>query len=750
MRRNIPAAKMYDWLSEILAPSGIKEKDKVDLSKFTNIEDPILYKKGIGIKVRSIPKILKKQTDFYDDYRFYMESSGEKLNKMRNKKIGSVKVIKYTKLGNFMFSVEGRVLQKLFPEKDLDEIDGVFVKTHLINYKDGIYSFGFVEIIIHSRLNLLREHFNHNGTFYPVCYNFSQLYDVKITKNDIRSLNFIEKLPNGGEITHEARTYFKYDKTQGDKKLPKYYLIDEKTIMKNIRFRNKYIERNSFDSGDLEVSVSEIEKKIGARTNPEKQKYERVKVDDYVQNNDIYTVAFMENLDGDVKNLFGKEVTIPNEKGVDKCKAFVKTQKEIIIQLLYALYCANEWFEFEHRDCHTGNVMYKLLNGTVNIVIPKEELFFKFDTKYFVKIIDFGFSKTNLPDEQTQNDDFDRELIGKSLEKFGKDNKEYTFRGFLQDYSKGILLSDLSKFFTTSMNFSSNKPGYRTRKIRKMYENWHFVYSEELKEYTKGLKEFLVELFKDTYDYNKKKLTELHKNLIVVIKTQKIKNFKAKMKMVVEVCEKSELKYQVFVRNLVQRINTGLKNGNKNYNEILKPVMADIDNQQKLFKLKIEDHLERVARGYSTTMVGFELESFVAKKSKKSLKSVRKNFGLRRKRLADEALKYVSDKSNDKFDKLMILRAQQFKDGFAKDPSMMVLKSLRVGPAKYLELMKTSKFFDDIRKKVPDQKIDENDYTFVYQDNPKYNQNRLFMRNLEEEENEGIEDMFMQIKKNKI
>ena len=648
--KNVDAGKVYDWLSEILTPANLKDDELLDLSKLEGVDDPKLYRDGIKIKTKTVPFLT--HSDYYESFEYLIKTTKERIDEIKRKKIGGFNFAKYEKLGNFIFSVDGDVLKKLLPGKVPDKIGGVFVKTHLINYREGIYTFGFVEIVIHSRLNLLREKFEYKGEFYPVCYNYTQLYNVMISKNDIRSLNVLDSRKNQ---MYKARMYYENEKYKNGR------LIHD---------RNRKIESSNY-----------FKDYYGSKT---------VDPDNYIQGYDIYAVAFMEMVSGDQKDLFGKEFPITKADDVDQCKTFVIEQRKILLQLLYALYCGHEWFEFAHRDCHSSNVMYKYFDKketkTVNIIIPEqdennEDLFFKFDTKHFVKIIDFGYSKTNLPDEQMQNEEFDRQLINGSLKKFGEENKEYGFKGFLQPFAKNALLfSDFAKFFITSIGDRDNTNG------RPLYKSWKMLYSPKLHEYAKDLKGFVEDLFREPYKQYKELIIDLHAKIDKVIDSKK--SSVKKVKDIIKLCQETEVnRYSRFVVDIILKANNLLNVKEfKRINTILKRIKKEIILQKRELKMTIEQHFFRMATSSST-------------KNKLSHR---------------------------------------------------VLKSLKVEPSRYIELMKTHKFFKDIRMEK-DKKIIEktDDFTFVYKEKPKYDEPDRFKKD-QVEKNPGLEDMFMQIKNNEI
>jgi len=660
--KNVPSGRVYDWLSEILTPASLKDEDMVDLTRFKDVDEPKLYKKGLKIKAKTVP--FTKQTDYYQDYKYLIKTNDTRIDEIEKEKIGGVGFAKYKKVGNFIFSLKGDVLQKLFPDKVPEGIDGVFVKTHLINYREGIYTLGFVEIVIHSRLNLLREKFKYNGIFYPVCYNYTQLFDVMVSKNDIRSLNIFDSQK---DEMHEARMYYKIHKFKNGKRRHE---------------RNKKIETSNYSEDFNESEIVESNK--------------------YIQGYDVYAVAFMEMVSGDQKDLFGTEFPIESYDNFNQCEVFVKEQKKILLQLLYALYCGHEWFKFAHRDCHSSNVMYKEFDNdeskTVNIIIPRQgendsDLFFKFETKHFVKIIDFGYSKTDLPDEQTQTDDFDRKLIDTSLEKFGKKNKEYGFKGFLQPFVEGALLfSDLAKFFTTSLGDRNLKKG------RPLYKSWKMLYHPKLDQYAKDLKKFVADLFKQSYLKYKGVIRWLHSEIKKIMEQDIDPHIKSG-KIVGACFRTGQYKYTRFITNIVTKATLTLKYYGRDCTEegepislekqhecIQKKVYIEMRIQEKNLKLTIEQQFERMAT--------------------------------------------TGSKEN--------MRSQE------------IVKCLTVEPEKYLEMMKTHEFFDDIRMKGVNKKIDiMDDYTFVYREKPKYNKAGRFTKE-QVEQNPGLEEMFMEIKNNEI
>jgi hypothetical protein len=82
----------------------------------------------------------------------------------------------------------------------------------------------------------------------------------------------------------------------------------------------------------------------------------------------------------------------------DSKKALVTGYLNIIFILLHALYVAKRELGFNHSDLHMGNIMLEVTSNR-NVILPmNDKLSFNVNLPdgYIPKIIDFGFSKTNL------------------------------------------------------------------------------------------------------------------------------------------------------------------------------------------------------------------------------------------------------------------------------------------------------------------------------------------------------------------
>jgi hypothetical protein len=111
-----------------------------------------------------------------------------------------------------------------------------------------------------------------------------------------------------------------------------------------------------------------------------------------------YVYRIFDLYENDISQIF-KEFA---EKEKEKFKLLFKG---LIFQVVYALYCADEWFGFKHNDLHEKNILIKKIKE--NDFDTDSHLFYfdgilKFDIKhkdcpYIVKIIDFDKSSINKP-----------------------------------------------------------------------------------------------------------------------------------------------------------------------------------------------------------------------------------------------------------------------------------------------------------------------------------------------------------------
>jgi len=412
---NTPTSLLYDWLAELLVPSTIKST--YELKNFVTIEPNVDLTSPLHFP------------DVYDT----LPKTSRKLIKPKRKKIR--RVLKEAIVnGNLIFVIYNKKLKR-----------EIVVKTNPLNYKHGLYSMGLAEVVIHSRLNLLRVPVNG----FSVCKNFTQLYDVKLSKTDLKNI---------------VLTY------KGQKRMKKTF-----TILKR--------ERYLFDK---------MKKKMVLKKEHES----------HIDNSDLYVVTFMEKAHKTFEDVVKSPITTR-----ESCVRYLDILKKFYIQLLYALHCADRWFDFSHQDLHTYNVMCNVLDKpeTLRFYIKDKGFFFEFKSGLFLKMIDFGQSKTNTPDEHNQNSIMDKTIIEKSLD---QNSEDYSYHLFLKKHIKDKFMQDDIIKFTLSMLHGATpdqkKPS--TRNIKTIFKTY-----SKLKE-VKEFKKFLLEIFTPYLPNYKKTALSLLKN----------------------------------------------------------------------------------------------------------------------------------------------------------------------------------------------------------------------------------------------
>jgi len=159
--------------------------------------------------------------------------------------------------------------------------------------------------------------------------------------------------------------------------------------------------------------------------------------------------------------------------------------KAIVFQILYALYCGTEWFDFIHADLHSGNVMLKYMLKDEDFkkfvfILDKDNIFVldAYKCPWMVKLIDFGDSKVvhggKIPLKWRSF--FAYYKIGERTKKrLPRDSFHVMFYGkndFFMNSSKGMG-KDMARIID---NFNDNTKGqrmYYSEQVKQKYEGLH-------------------------------------------------------------------------------------------------------------------------------------------------------------------------------------------------------------------------------------------------------------------------------------
>lgn len=87
--------------------------------------------------------------------------------------------------------------------------------------------------------------------------------------------------------------------------------------------------------------------------------------------------------------------------------------KSLVLQLCYCFYVSELWFGFYHNDPHPKNFMLTFHDPKVMVFKFNDDNIFKIKSNFTLKLIDFGVSFMNKPDEYLDMNQDERKLLNK-------------------------------------------------------------------------------------------------------------------------------------------------------------------------------------------------------------------------------------------------------------------------------------------------------------------------------------------------
>lgn len=193
-------------------------------------------------------------------------------------------------------------------------------------------------------------------------------------------------------------------------------------------------------------------------------------------------MMIMENINGGYTFedfIIGMGKTNLNNKQTDddeKLQFFMSSLRIIFIQLLYSLYCLQEWHQFTHHDLHTKNIIVRKMNH------HHDPMYYVHDGLVFslpksspnIQIIDFGFSRAeNI---------FDPETLDFYTKKYSSINTGIISKYKLNKETKRLVLHSIpvSRDYTHVIH-DATVPDYMERVLKTNYHPMFESYRENYK-----------------------------------------------------------------------------------------------------------------------------------------------------------------------------------------------------------------------------------------------------------------------------